>query len=376
MKIANVAHDERGFRVTWDDRSSAEYPYIWLRDNDPGGFHPDAGERVFDLTSIDVGIRPRLFECEPDALVVTWPEATGSSVYPADWLHVHRPGCRREDPAAVQRTSWDRDALARIPRFLMADCIRHPATLREALECLKRTGILIVDGLDDAPDAARAFGEAVGFRRRTNFGDTFEVVSRAVPNNLAYTALELPLHTDLPNQELIPGYQVLHCYRNSASGGESLFADGLRIVEDLRTEAPDDLDMLKNTPIPWRFSDRANDIRSRRPVIVERESGELDYFVFNAHIADLPDLETPALYAFYPVYQRLMQRIRDPRYAVRHSLEPGEMVIFDNSRVLHGRAAFDPRSGERQLCGYYLDRNEIDSRIRVLHREVFACHWK
>ena len=46
---------------------------------------------------------------------------------------------------------------------------------------------------------------------------------------LAQRSLALPLHTDLPNQELVPGYQFLHCYRNSASGGESLFADGFRV---------------------------------------------------------------------------------------------------------------------------------------------------
>ncbi len=44
------------------------------------------------------------------------------------------------------------------------------------------------------------------------------------------------------------------------------------------------------------------------------------------------------------------------------------MVIFDNSRVMHGRAAFDANSGERHLRGYYIERNEVDSRIRVLAR--------
>ncbi len=369
MKIADVSHDERSFTVTWDDRSSAEYPFVWLRDNDPDSFHPDAGERTFDLTTIDMGIRPELFSCKPDALIVNWPAADSPSVYGADWLHGHRPGRRRQDPALVGRISWDRESLPQIPRVPMADCESDPAALREALLVLKRTGLLILEGLDDAPDASLAFGDVVGFRRRTNFGDTFKVVSKPEPNNLAYTALALPLHTDLPNQELIPGYQVLHCYRNTTTGGESLFADGLRIYEDLRSDAPDDFELLRSTPIPWRFRDTHNDIRSRRPVIVERDSGELDYFVFNAAIADLPDMPAADLHAFYPAYQRLMQRIRRPNYALGHSLAPGEMVIFDNTRVLHGRTAFDAQSGERQLYGYYLERNEIDSRIRVLHRE-------
>lgn len=123
------------------------------------------------------------------------------------------------------------------------------------------------------------------------------------------------------------------------------------------------------TAVPWRFHDDNNDIRRRRPLITEANAGELDYFVFNAHIADLPDMDARSLYAFYPAYQRLMARLRRPVYAIEHALLPGEMVIFDNTRVLHGRMAFDAGSGERHLCGYYLERNEVDSRLRVLARD-------
>lgn len=234
---------------------------------------------------------------------------------------------------------------------------------------LKRCGILILDSLEDSLDASKDFGDHIGFRRRTNFGDLFDVVNRPDPNNLAYTSIALPLHTDLPNQEIVPGYQLLHCYRNDATGGESIFADGLKICEELRSDAPEDFELLRSVQIPWRFHDAANDIRSHRPIITLSADGSVDYFVFNAHIADVPDLPADMLDEFYLAYQRLMRRIRDPKYAIQHALRPGEMVIFDNTRVLHSRTAFDPTSGERYLRGYYIERNEVDSRIRVLDRE-------
>ena len=234
---------------------------------------------------------------------------------------------------------------------------------------LKRCGILLLDGLEDSLDASQAFGDRIGFRRRTNFGDMFEVINLPQPHNLAYTSLAFPLHTDLPNQDVIPGYQLLHCYKNGATGGESIFADGHRICADLREEAPADFDLLQRISIPWRFHDESNDIRRHRPIISLRDDGSVGSFVFNAHIADIPDMDAELAYEFYAAYQSLMLRIRQPQYSVRHALAPGEMVIFDNTRVLHARAAFDPRSGERHLRGYYIERNEIDSRIRVLTRE-------
>jgi len=46
-------------------------------------------------------------------------------------------------------------------------------------------------------------------------------------------------------------------------------------------------------------------------------------------------------------------------------LTVGEMVVFDNRRVSHGREQFDPQSGLRYLHGCYVDRGEFESRLRV-----------
>lgn len=62
--------------------------------------------------------------------------------------------------------------------------------------------------------------------------------------------------------------------------------------------------------------------------------------------------------------------LRDPAYAVSLKLGSGEMVVFDNRRVLHGREAFNPATGYRHLHGCYVDRGEWDSRIRVLARKA------
>ena len=61
-------------------------------------------------------------------------------------------------------------------------------------------------------------------------------------------------------------------------------------------------------------------------------------------------------------------RLREPRFEMRLRLEPGQMLTFDNRRVLHGRTAFDPNSGPRHLQGTYLDRDLVLSRLRVLER--------
>lgn len=50
---------------------------------------------------------------------------------------------------------------------------------------------------------------------------------------------------------------------------------------------------------------------------------------------------------------------------------PGDVVIFDNWRVLHGRMSYVSKPGAfRHLEGAYLDWDEVMSRLRILHASV------
>ena len=51
----------------------------------------------------------------------------------------------------------------------------------------------------------------------------------------------------------------------------------------------------------------------------------------------------------------------DPAYQWRYTLKPGDMLVFDNWRVLHGRGAF---RGKRKMAGAYVNREDFESRVR------------
>ena len=128
--------------------------------------------------------------------------------------------------------------------------------------------------------------------------------------------------------------------------------------------------MLTTLQVAWRFIDDQDDVRQHRPVIGLRPDGSFKSLTFNAHLADIADFEPAVMYQFYAAFRALMKRIRDPKYTIEYTLKPGEMAVFDNQRVLHGRASFDPDSGERHLRGYYIEHNEINSRIRMLAKSL------
>ena len=62
---------------------------------------------------------------------------------------------------------------------------------------------------------------------------------------------------------------------------------------------------------------------------------------------------------------------RDPRFQLVYPFRPGDLVGFDNRRILHGRDAFES-AGSRHLRGTYADHDDFYSRLRVLRRRVHS----
>ncbi len=371
MTSATIRADAGAVRVAWPDGDQADFPFLWLRDNCPSGFHPETRERQFDLLSVASDIRPASVAREGETLAVTWAADGHVSRFPVAWLRRHRPGRPAPDPAAVAPITWRGDgARTALPQADAAGLMADDARLRDWLVATKRLGLGLVTGIADGEAGSEALARRVGFLRETNFGVDFTVVSKPDPNNLAYTAERLPLHTDLPNQELAPGFQFLHCLANEAAGGGSLLCDGFAVAEDLRRSDPAAFDLLARVTVPFRFQDGEYDIRHRATVLRLDEAGAVAEVRFSPHLADSFDMPAAVVADYYAAYRRFMRLTRDPAYVLTLRLTGGEMMVFDNRRVLHGRDAFDPSTGHRHLHGFYVDRGEVDSRIRVLSRRV------
>jgi gamma-butyrobetaine dioxygenase len=372
MLIHSVEPRDRVLTVRWSDETSSDFPYLFLRDNCPSGFHNVTQERLFDLLSVPESILPRDVRLDHQTLVIDWQEQPPhQTLLDGQWLADHRPNHRPSDPADVASVSWGAEFMHQLPRTEAGALTFSPGAMKDWLIQTKRYGLSIVTGLSDHERAGIELGEQIGFLRRTNFGETFRVETKPDPNNLAYTSHALALHTDLPNQEMPPGFQFLHCVRNEATGGGSIFADSFRIAERIRQEAPEAFALLSTIPIPYRFTDRDYDIRVYRPLIGLDERGRLFDVRFSAHLMDAFDMESETMVDYYRAFRFFMAGTRDPSNMIAFKLGAGEMVVFDNRRVLHGRTAFDPSTGHRLLCGFYIDRGEFDSRIRMLeHRRA------
>ena len=114
--------------------------------------------------------------------------------------------------------------------------------------------------------------------------------------------------------------------------------------------------------IPGQYIGDGSHLMAARPVFRHDHTGELVQVSFNN--ADrapflLPHDEMLAVYEALRAFDLIAN---DLAFQWRHVLRPGEALLFDNWRVLHGRTAY---SGFRRLCGAYLNHEDFESRLRL-----------
>ena len=206
--------------------------------------------------------------------------------------------------------------------------------------------------------------ELFGFVRETNYGRLFDVRSLVNPTNLAYTGLGLGAHTDNPYREPTPTLQLLHCLSSSAGGGENTLVDAFRVAADLPR---DELELLASTPIRFRYADDDTELEAETPVISLDGRGEVQAVHYNTRSCAPFRLPEALVEPYYAAYQRFGRLLEEPRYRIQFKLEPGDLFIVDNLRVLHGRTGYS-EAGERHLQGCYADRDGLRSRLAVLSR--------
>jgi len=369
IKLESAHQKAHCLELNWNDGKTARFHYLWLRDNCPSNLHPDTQERVFNQLTVSTDISPLSFAVKDDGLDIHWSEQDHHSRFPGSWLRTYAYSGDLAVDHSPATQSWNHTFLKRIASADYIDLMADNRSLYQWMKQLDQDGLILVKNMPSTQAAVTEIANRIDYQRQTNFGITFEVQTEPHPINLAYTALALPLHTDLCNQETPPGYQFLHCLANESEGGESLFADGLKVLEDLREEAPQYFELLSQYAIPFRFHDDEHDIRSHHPVINLDHQGNIIELKYNAHLAGVFDLPEAIMNDYYLAYRELMRRLQLPEYLIQIKLEAGIMAVFDNRRVLHGRNAYEPL-GKRHLRGCYVDRTEFKSRLRVLEERI------
>ncbi|ETW07034.1 hypothetical protein, variant [Aphanomyces invadans] len=247
-------------------------------------------------------------------------------------------------------------------------------------EHIHRDGLAIVRNVPSTSGTVRLVAERIAPISHTHlYGSVFDVVAEHNPVNIAYTSARLKLHLDLAYYESPPGLQLLHALRYDASvqGGHSTFRDTFDAAETFRQRHPDHFQVLARVPATFQkiHTDRKTPaiMEYHRPHIAVNHRDEVTAVFwsppFEGPPTRIPPADMAAYYAAYRAFDAIVQE-----NVIEFKLGQGDLVIFNQRRMLHGREAFESVSdGVRHLQGTYVNIDDFLCRYQALrHRNNVA----
>ncbi len=361
-----------GLAVAWDDGRHFVFHPLWLRERAPDGqtLDPRTGQRLLEAAFLPIDLAvtdaersgdDRLQIAFSDGHVAAFDAWTlRGALAPADDA--------AGDPAPRQ---WDAATPDGPPRRPLDRLAANPADLLALLDDVAVWGYGLVTGAPAEKNGIRAFTDLIGSIRLTNWGGVEDVKYAADAFDLTLTNRALEPHVDNPYRLAPIGYVVLHCLENSAPGGDSTVVDGFAVADRLAREDPDAHRALSEQPVLFRYQDDDAVLENVRPLIDRGPDGRLRSIAWSNRTEFVAPASPAALQRYYAARQRFARLLYDDAMTVTFKLAPGDIAVFDNFRVLHGRRAFEAGgAGRRHLRQAYLDRDMVASRRAVLRRRL------
>ena len=215
-------------------------------------------------------------------------------------------------------------------------------------------GFALVKNVPTRCEATDELARLVGVKdHRVMFGpDWHEKVEPGSLNDSAYSRAEIMPHTDGTYTQSPPHLQLLHCWQDDPNGGVSGLIDGFSVAEELRKACPEAFNTLATEEVSYHFHDGTYALYTRHPVLRMDSQGELIQVTWN----NLDRASLPTSLALRHALQQWDQILHDykARWEIRFQLQAGDLLLFDNLRLMHARYGVLDAASRRHLYGFYM----------------------
>ncbi|KAF4009338.1 hypothetical protein G4228_000679 [Cervus hanglu yarkandensis] len=379
IQKAEVLDGAHLMRIIWQDGADSIYPAVWLRDNCqcPDCYLDSAKARKLLIEALDVyiGIKDLMFDRKK--VHIMWPNDHYSE-YKADWL---KKRCfSQQARERLQKELflpecqyWGSEF--QLPTLDFEDVLKDDEHAYRWLSSLKKVGIVRLTGAADKRGEVLKLGKRIGFLYLTFYGHTWQVQDKIDANNVAYTTGKLSFHTDYPALHHPPGVQLLHCIKQTVTGGESEIVDGFNVCQKLKEKNPRAFQILSSTFVD--FTDIGVDycdfsVQSKHKIIELDDKDQVVRINFNNATRDtIFDVPVERVQPFYAALKEFVDLMNCKDFKFTFKMNPGDVITFDNWRLLHGRRSYEAGTEiSRHLEGAYADWDVVMSRLRILRQSV------
>lgn len=368
-----VEFGDTGIAVRWSDGSRSRFHTLWLRDNCSTGGDKRGAHRTFLTSDLDPNLRTTNAVIDDHGdIEVEFSDDHRSTFAPA-WLRANCP----EPTTRVRRPR--RVSHFRAGTKVVKLELPEPATDEhcDLLEAVSEWGAAIVTDVPTDHAGTEALAGLLGRVRETDFGRLFDIVVEPEDWESSQSADAQDPHTDDPYRYTPSGVSILHCIEPADSGGESMLVDGFGVAEKLRDDDPDSFELLSTIAVPFvRYRpvafEQGDDVHlvADASVIALDRDGEVAGIRFHQRAFGPFDIDPAIMGAYYRAVIQFGRSVNDPGNVWQHRLSPGEAIVYDNQRILHGRTALLGSAGRRHVRLCTIDRDQWHSRLRRLREDL------
>ena len=350
-----------------NDGEKKEIHPFWLRERVNGDKFVDTKtkQRLFDPTQIQENIKINDINLSKDFLEVTFNDGASTKLSIQELIEEFS---NNDFIKLIKKVEWD-SSLDDLNIFDFKENFFEKEEMYNALVSFYKYGFVIFKDVPTKDNFLINFANSIGSVRRTNFGEFFNVRSKPNPNDLAYTSLPLAPHTDNPYRNPVPCIQILHCIENNVQGGLSTLVDGFTVTEKLKKDFPKYYKILSEVKVRFQFVDQSVVLEDWAEMIRVDENGEFKQVRFSPRLDFVPLLDLDKLELYYNARKKISELYNSDKYRIQFKLSPGDLLMMDNYRLLHGRTAYDSNEGDRFLQGCYIDYDSTDGKLKHLKRK-------
>lgn len=360
---------DKALQLKWQDGTSSTFHYIWLRDNCPSFKDPHSGQRKINIIDNPLEVYPRSVEINDDnQLHIVWQHDSHHSQFDLDWLRKYSysngEGTKRKNPSY-----WDGSFDMRLCQADYRQVLEDLDVQRKWLQAFKDYGFGMLRNVPTQPRKVLEVANQLSYVIPVTWGNFFEVDGVvAVDNYFGNSTGKLYPHIDEPSFDPIPTISSLHCFVNDAEGGMSTMADGFKVADALRNQAPEQFKLLSNSPVKFCFYSNDLLFEHETPIIRLNVLGEMEQVVLNNTSIQPFQFPLEMMELYYEAYRNFFTMASSPEFQVKYKLKSGDLTLYDNHRILHARTAYSSQ-GQRRLEGCYIGRDGLYSRLAMLNNQ-------
>ena len=153
------------------------------------------------------------------------------------------------------------------------------------------------------------------------------------------------------------------------SGGLSTLVDGFSVANYLKNNDLEAFNSLTSTKVRFQFRDESIVLQNWGELIELDEDQEFKQVRYSTRVEYVPPMDQDKLNSFYKARKILADLYSSSQFELKFKLKEGDIMMFDNHRLLHGRTSYDSNEGLRHLQGCYLDFDSTNGKLRHLKRK-------